>query len=202
MNYRITTALTVMVLATAVIAGCGGNNSDDDTASQPAPAIDTTTQVLDPFVDDTADGQQKETVTRIIDLGKQRKAPDNAIIAALVASRAEGFWRVHHSGSGGRNLFGWSQMWDNRPALDDGAVTDALENFYAGAESSENAAKDDNPVDYAVAIQLSDHLGGRVYFEDREAYDDNMSYLGTEDKVRNEYAEALPYARAAFDQFG
>ncbi|MDV6245347.1 hypothetical protein [Rhodococcus opacus] len=199
MNYRITTALTVMVLATAVIAGCG-NNSDDDTASQPAPTSDATTQVLDPFVDDTADGQQKETVTRIIDLGNQRKASDNAIIAALVASRAEGFWRVHHSGSGGRNLFGWSQMWDNRPALDDGAVTDAIENFYAGAESSENAAKNDNPVDYAVAIQLSDHLGGRVYFEDREAYDANLPDFRTEDTVRNTYTEALPYARAAYEQ--
>lgn len=201
MNFRATSALTVMVLAAAVIAGCG-SNSGDDTASQPSPAIDATSQVLDPFVDDTADGQQKETVTRIIDLGNERKSPDNAIIAALVASRAEGLWRVHHSGSGGRNLFGWSQMWDNRPALDDGAVADAIENFYAGAESPENAARRDDPVDYAVAIQLSDHLGGRVYFEDREAYDDNMSYLGTEDKVRNEYAGALPYARAAFDQFG
>lgn len=197
MKYRVTTALTAMVLATAVIAGCG-SNSNDDTGSQPAPTIDATTPVVDPFVDDTADGQQKETVTRIIALGNERKAPDNAIIAALVASRAEGFWRVHHSGSAGRNLFGWSQKWDNRPALDAGAVTDAIENFYAGAESQGEAAKNGNPVDYAVAIQLSDHFGGRTYFEDREAYDDNMSYLGTEDKVRSAYAEALPYARAAF----
>ncbi|GAF43749.1 hypothetical protein [Rhodococcus wratislaviensis] len=201
MNYRITTALTVMVLATAVIAGCG-NNSDDDIASQPAPTSDATTQVLDPFVDDTADGAQQETVTRIIDLGNQRKASDNAIIAALVASRAEGFWRVHHSGSGGRNLFGWSQMWDDRPALDDGAVTDAIENFYAGAESPENAAKNDDPVDYAVAIQLSDHSGGRVYFEDREAYDANLPDFRTEDTVRKTYTEALPYARAAYEQLG
>ena len=200
MNYRVTTALTTLILATAVIAGCG-NNSDDSTASQPAFTIDATTQVLDPLVDDTADGQQKETVTRIIDLGNQRKAPDNAIIAALVASRAEGFWRVHHSGSGGRNLFGWSQIWDNRPALDDGAVTDAIENFYAGAESPENAAENDDPVDYAVTIQLSDHLGGRVYFEDRHAYDANLPEFRTEDTVRNKYNEALPYARAAFDQF-
>lgn len=59
-------------------------------------------------------------------------------------------------------------------------------------------AANGNPVDYAVAIQLSDHFGGRTYFEDREAYDDNMSYLGTEEKVRSAYAEALPYARAAF----
>ncbi|PBC35173.1 hypothetical protein CJ179_48845 [Rhodococcus sp. ACS1] len=200
MNYRVTTALTTLILATAVIAGCG-NNPDDNTVSQPAPTIDTTTQVLDPFVDDTADGQQKETVTRIIDLGNQRKAPENTIIAALIASRAEGSWRVHHSGSGGRNLFGWSQMWDNRPALDDGAVTDAIENFYAGADSPENAAKKDDPVDYAVSIQLSDRLGGRVYFEDRTAYDANLPDFRTEDTVRNTYTEALPYARAAFDQF-
>jgi hypothetical protein len=188
-----------MVLATAVIAGCG-SDSNDDTASQPAPTIDATTQVIDPFVDDTADGQQKETVTRIIALGNERKAPDNAIIAALVASRAEGFWRVHHSGSGGRNLFGWSQKWDNRPALDAGAVTDAIENFYAGAESQGEAAKNGNPVDYAVAIQLSDHFGGRTYFEDRTAYNANLPDFRTQDAVRHKYAEALPYARAAFDQ--
>ena len=201
MKHRIAIALSAAVLSTAALAGCG--NNDNPGQQPPSSTTQTTTAVVEPFstLPHIAEAE-RETVTRIIELGKARHADETAIVAALIAARAEQLWQLHQPGPVMRNLLGWSAHWDKRSILNDEAIKDAINNFYGGAEKPENIAKNDNPVDYAVAIQLSDHYSGREYFSDRTVPGENTASFSTEDKVRAQYTKSLPYAQAAYDQLG
>ncbi|MDF3311723.1 hypothetical protein P3H15_42845 [Rhodococcus sp. T2V] len=204
MKHRITTTMTLLALTAAVITGCSSNNDNDSTPQQP-PA--TTTQTLDLF--DTSDDRQRDAVTRIIDIGHDRGEQDDAILAALTASRAEARWWIALDGTS-YDLFGWNQRFGNKPRHSPETVIAIIHRFYQlGRDSGIDPTKD-GPVEYAVSIQTTDRRivdnSGEEsdYYQDRTSKEfqrDRSSRLGTEDEVRNEYAEALPYARAAFDQF-
>ncbi|MCZ9634973.1 hypothetical protein [Rhodococcus sp. BH5] len=201
MKHRIAIALAATVLSTAALAGCGSN---DNPEPEPTPSnSQTTTAAVEPFSTIAHIAQdERKTVARIIELGKARQADESAIVAALIAARGEQLWMFHQPGQVFRNLFGWNAQWDNRSHLDDGAINTAIDIFYEGAERPENLAKKNDVVDYAVAIQLSDHYSGREYFSDRTVKGENNSFRSTEDKVRAQYTKSLPYAQAAYAQLG
>lgn len=201
--------VAVAIMASALTA-CGEDTAP--AASDAATSSIEATPELNPFEYDVNDWK-KDTVTRIIDIGKERNETDTAVLAALTASYGEVTWWAALDGTS-EDLFGWK-----RPAVvvpgagryraqrnEAPYITGAINYFYQRGRDLNLAT--DNPVDYAIAVQTTDvrpaSLGDATvtYYQDRVTERGEPNRFADESRVRTEYSEALPYAEAALRQLG
>jgi hypothetical protein len=200
--------VAVAIMASALTA-CGGDTSpaSPDTATS---SIETT-PTLDPFEYDV-NNWKKDTVTRIIDVGRERNESETAVLAALTASYGEVTWWAAADATS-EDLFGWKSpaviyRGEDRyraPRYDPAYITGAINYFYQRGHDLNLTT--DNPIDYAVEVQTTDvrpaSLGDKTYtyYQDRVTERGEPNRFADEDAVRTKYSEALPYAEAAFRQF-
>ncbi|MDJ0005488.1 hypothetical protein QM616_22450 [Rhodococcus fascians] len=199
--------VAVAITASALTA-CGGDTAPaaPDTATSSIEA----TPELDPFEYDV-NNWKKDTVTRIIDIGRERHESDTAVLAALTASYGEVTWWAALDGTS-EDLFGWKSPAVVVPGAgryraqrnEAPYITGAINRFYQRGHDL-NLTTDD-PVDYAVAVQTTDirpaSLGDATvtYYQDRVTERGEPNRFVDESAVRTRYTEALSYAEAAFRQ--
>lgn len=208
MNKRLQTALIASILTIAALAGC---STGSDTPQAPTSAAQTTAPINlfegnSPAVAD----RERAGIDRIIEIGHARGEKENAIIAALTASRAEAGWWIALDGTS-YDLFGWNPRFGNKSRNLPTTVEAITNRFYDRGHTSGLDPEISGPVDYAVIIQTTDtriiDKSGeqRDYYQDRtskETWRNRSHQLGTEEKVRAEYTKALPLAQAAYAQLG
>ncbi|OZF26227.1 hypothetical protein [Rhodococcus sp. 14-2483-1-2] len=199
--------VAVAITASALTA-CGEDTAPaaPDTATSSVEA----TPELDPFEYDV-NNWKKDTVTRIIDIGRERNESDTAVLAALTASYGEVTWWAALDGTS-EDLFGWKSPAVVVPGAgryraqrnEAPYITGAINRFYQRGHDL-NLTTDD-PVDYAIAVQTTDirpaSLGDATvtYYQDRVTQRGEPNRFADENAVRTRYAEALSYAEAAFRQ--
>lgn len=208
MNKRLPTALIASILTIAALAGC---STDSDTPQAP-PSAAQTTAPIDPFEGNSPAvvDMKRAGIDRIIEIGHARGEKENAIIAALTASRAEAGWWIALDGTS-YDLFGWNPRFGNKSRNLPATVEAITNRFYDRGRASGLDPETSGPVDYAVIIQTTDTRvvdksgDQRDYYQDRtsvETRNDRSRLLGTEEKVRAEYTKVLPLAQAAYSQLG
>lgn len=94
---RIAIGIAALLAGTAVLAGCGSEDAGAAPTAPPSVSA-TSTKPMDPFEARTLGEWQRQTVSRIIEIGHSRGESEAAILAALTASRAESGWYNQNSG--------------------------------------------------------------------------------------------------------
>ena len=201
--------LVAVAIVASALTACGGDDSPP-AASDTTPSSVEATPTLDPFEYDV-NNWKKDTVTRIVDIGKERNESEPAILAALTASYGEVAWWAALDGTS-EDLFGWKSPAVVVPGAgryraqrnEAPYITGAINRFYQRGHDL-NLTTDD-PVDYAIEVQTTDvrpaSLGDATvtYYQDRVTERGEPNRFADENAVRTKYSEALPYAEAAFRQ--
>lgn len=200
--------LVAVAIVASALTACGENSSPaaSDTTTSSVEA----TPTLDPFEYDV-NNWKKDTVTRIVDIGKERNENETAILAALTASYGEVTWWAALDGTS-EDLFGWKSPAVVVPGAgryraqrnEAPYITGAINRFYQRGHDLNLTT--DNPVDYAIEVQTTDvrpaNLGDATvtYYQDRVTARGEPNRFADEKAVRTKYSEALAYAEAAFRQ--
>ncbi|MGW0022165.1 hypothetical protein ACWDUD_27960 [Rhodococcus sp. NPDC003382] len=182
MNRKSVAALITATLAVG-LAGCSSHDS------RTVPSIDAaiSTTSTSPFdSDDFTGDKQRFYAKQIIDAAERHGATVNQVLAALVAAKAESGWIA--GGGNKYDIFGWEHRLQYGASDSNTAAPLATDNFIDVAATI--TIDESDPVSYALAVQHADPRG----------YDEEEHFPKKGETAAAEYATALPYAQAAYEE--